>query len=204
MIQNIIFDFGNVLIPIEPRRTEKAFTQLGASPSLWEQTELFQKLEIGQIEPKAFLTAIQPHFFRKTILTRDIRAAWNALLDPLPEENIQLLKKYRPNYRLFLLSNTNALHIDHIRETAGPFLYRQFYRQFEKVYYSQEVGLRKPEADMYRKVLEENQLKPEETLFIDDKTENTVAAEALGISVWHLKTGREKISDLGKVLSAHH
>lgn len=204
MIQNIIFDFGNVLIPINPERTRSALAELGALPSLWEREELFQQLETGKVEPEAFLKAMQPYFFRKTIFTHDIRSAWNALLDPLPEESLKLTKKYRKNYRLYLLSNTNAIHIEHIRQTAGPFLYRQFYKQFEKVYYSQEVGLRKPEAAIYRKVLKENELKPQETLFIDDKKENISAATALDMPTWHFDPLQEKITDLGKVLSKHH
>lgn len=204
MIQNIIFDFGNVLIPIKPQRTQAALKNLGALPSLWDQEELLQQLEIGALPPKAFFKAVQPYFFRKTIFATDIKNAWNALLEPLPEGSLKLVKKYRKDHRLFLLSNTNAIHIDNIQRKAGPFLYGQFFRQFEKVYYSHEMGLRKPDPAIYRKVLEENGLKPEETLFIDDKEENTEAAAALEMHTWHFLPGKEKISDLGKVLSAHH
>lgn len=203
MIKNIILDFGAVLIPIDESKTWQAFKSLGADVILQDQTEIFYSYETGKISSKEFLAKIQPFFFRKIFLP-DLAQAWNALLSPLPEDNIQLLKRLRKDYRLFLLSNTNDLHIKAIKETAGPFLYNQFIKQFEKVYFSYEVGLRKPDKAIFEKVLSDNDLKAEETFYVDDGKQHIKTAREMGIHTWHLEPDVDHISDLDKVLSEHH
>lgn len=203
MIKNIIFDFGGVLLPINEERTSKSFKRLGARKELALQHQIFHRYEKGEVSTKEFLKEIQAFFFRKIILN-DLATAWNDLLTPLPEESVKLLKGLTKNYRLFLLSNTNELHIRSIKETAGPFLYHQFIRQFEKVYYSYEMGMRKPDADIYQKVLKENKLLPEETLYVEDGQKHIETAENLGIHTWHFNPEEDSLSDLDKVLSELH
>jgi putative hydrolase of the HAD superfamily len=85
----------------------------------------------------------------------------------------------------------------------GPFGYGNFLRQFHGIYYSHHMGMRKPEAAFFEKVLTDQKLKAESVLFIDDTDENIRAAENLGINCWHFKPEKDSLSDLGKVLSAH-
>lgn len=203
MIKNIIFDFGAVLVPIDESKTWKAFKNLGAKKELEEQSDIFKSYETGNTSTTDFLKKIQPFFFRKIFLP-DLADAWNALLSPLPEENLELLKKLKKDYRLFLLSNTNELHINRIRQEAGPFTYKQFTRQFEKVYYSHEVGMRKPNAEIYQHVLKENDLEADETFYVDDGKQHTKSAAKLGIHTWHFDPDTEEISDLDKALSELH
>lgn len=203
MIKNLFFDFGAVLLPIKESLSKEAFKSLGALDSLAEQKALFESFEVGAISEEEFLAALQPHFFRKKIFKGDLKAAWNAwCYAPIPAEHIALLKNWRKDYRLFLLSNTNALHIQHIRKQSGLFTYQQFLRQFEQVYYSHEIGLRKPDPAFYLKVLEDHQLEPEECFFIDDKEENVLAATELGIHTWHFKPKKDKLQDLGRRLKS--
>ncbi len=203
MIKNIILDFGGVLIPIDENKTWDAFIDLGANEELSLQTAIFQQYETGKISTKQFLKKIQPYFFRKIFLN-DLSEGWNALLDPLPQENINFLKKLKKDYRIFLLSNTNELHISAIKQTAGLFNYAQFTKQFEKVYYSHKVGMRKPDAEIFKMVLEENDLVPEETFYVDDGKQHIESAKELGIKTWHFNPGEDSIRGLGKVLSTHH
>ncbi|MGB0176765.1 MAG: HAD-IA family hydrolase, partial [Owenweeksia sp.] len=152
-----------------------------------------------------FLQQIQPHFFRKKIFPGDLAKAWNAMLyTRLPQEVIDQLKSWKKKYRLFLLSNTNDLHISEIKAAAGPFDYGIFIKQFEKVYYSYEMGERKPSPKIFNRVLEENELKAEETFYIDDGKKNTDAAKKLGIHTWHFDQHEDSILDLDKVLSKRH
>ncbi len=205
MIKNIIFDFGAVLIPIDESKTWESFRELGAMDSLRDQKELFKKYETGKIETPEFLKQLQPHFFRKKIFPGDLAKAWNAMLyTRLPGEVIDQLKKWKGDYRLFLLSNTNDLHIEEIKSVAGPFDYKMFLKQFEKVYYSYEAGQRKPSSKIFKRVLEENELVAEETFYIDDGKKNTDAAKKLDIKVWHFDPQEDSILDLDKVLSKHH
>ncbi len=203
MIKNIILDFGGVLIPIDERRTWDAFSALGAKKELKDQTETFQDYETGKISTNQFLKKIQPHFFR-TIFLQDLADAWNALLDPLPKDVTFFLKRLNKDYRVFLLSNTNELHISAISETAGPFEFTQFLKQFEKVYYSHETGLRKPDPKIFKKVMKDNGLVVEETFYVDDGEQHIESAKKLGIQTWHFNPKKDSIRDLGKVLSKHH
>lgn len=202
MIKNVIFDFGAILIPIDMPRTWKSFEQLGAKDDLREQKEVFHQYETGKTATADFVKELQPHFFRKKIFPGDIQAAWNSMLDPLQDEIIPFLKKIKKNHRIFLLSNTNELHVNHIKTVAGPFLYKRFISQFEEVYYSHEVGMRKPDAEIFEKVLKDNELTAEETFFVDDTKKNTVAAAELGIHTWHFKPGEDDIQDLPAKLKA--
>ena len=202
MIKNIIFDFGAVLIPIDESRTWQEFESLGATKDLAHQEETFHSFEKGELSKEKFLKKIQPYFFRK-IFPPELASGWNAMLKPLPSDRKDFLKKLKKEYRIFLLSNTNELHIAHIKSVAGPFEYKQFTAQFEKVYYSHELGMRKPDSEIYEMVLKENDLKPEETLYVDDGKKHISNAKKLGIKTWHFDPDEDDINDLDKVLSKH-
>lgn len=106
----------------------------------------------------------------------------------IPEGNHELLLKLKDKYRTFLLSNINAIHYDYIMD----YLKREFGfdgndHLFEKVYYSHLMGKRKPNADIFEQILQENNLKPEETLFIDDSPQHLATAEKLGMQVFLMK-----------------
>ncbi len=202
MIKNLILDFGAVLLPLDTTKTDQAFKDLGALESLSKQNETFELFETGKVSGEQFLRDLQPHFFRKKIYPGDLKKCWNAMLGDLPEDLIPLLKKLKKNYRLFLLSNTNQFHIDHIRQSAGPFLYKQFISQFDQVYYSHEVGLRKPDPAIFENILKEHQLEPSETLYVDDTRQHVKAAKALGIKGWHFKPEEHEIEDLTEKIAS--
>ena len=120
-----------------------------------------------------------------------IQKAWNALLIRFPAERIELLKKLRQKYRLFLLSNTNAIHVVEFQKIySNTFQNGSLVDLFDKVYYSNEIGMRKPNAEIYEFVLKDSQLLPEETLFIDDSLPNVEGAKQVGIQAIHLKPGQ--------------
>lgn len=199
MPKNLLFDFGAVLIPIDAKLSYKAFEALGAQKELENQQELFHKVERGDLDSDAFLKALQPYFFRKNIFKKDLAAAWNALChEPIPSDNIALLKRLRKKgFKLFLLSNTNDLHLQKIKENSGRFDYGQFLKQFDGIYFSHEMGHRKPEPAFYKQVLKKEKLKAEDCFFIDDREENIEAAEKLGIKGHHFNPDTE---DLAAVL----
>ena len=69
--------------------------------------------------------------------------------------------------------------------------YSKFYNLFDKVYYSHEIGVRKPHSESFRLVLDENNLKEKEVLFIDDSPQHIEGAKELGIHTYHLKDNEE-------------
>jgi len=200
MVKNILFDFGAVLIPIDQSLTNEAFKELGANEDLINQNKIFHTYEKGEISTDEFLNKIRPFFFRK-IFKPDLAKAWNALLpEPIPDENIRLIQRLKKEYQLFLLSNTNELHINSIKETTGMFSYSKFIRQFDHVYYSYEMGMRKPNKNIFQKVIKNQKIKPEETLYVDDNKANIATGESLGFKTWHFDPEADSILQINKHL----
>ena len=195
MIKNIIFDFGDIFINLDKTATLKSFQKLGLTTHTNEHIQLEQAYEKGEISTESFLQSCQK-FTNPEVTTNQIQCAWNAILLDFPKQRLAFLKnlKNNHNYRLFLLSNTNALHIDSIIKNV-PF-YEEFKNCFEVFYLSHEIGMRKPNLDIFEFVLFQNKLLPHETLFIDDTLENIQAAEKLGIQTWHLQVEKQDVSEL--------
>lgn len=128
---------------------------------------------------------------------RALTDAWNAMLLPFPKNHLPLLEALGVGYRIFLLSNTNALHIrcveqDFQRRFPG---HKPFLQHFEKAYLSHELHLRKPQPEIYTHVLNDAGLRPDETLFVDDRAENIAAATALGLHTY-LHPANTSLTDL--------
>ncbi len=201
MPKHLLFDFGVVIIPIDQSLSYTAFEKLGAFPELGDQSELFEKLERGDLSTDQFLESIQSFFFRKNIFKKDLAAAWNAMCyAPIPNDTLRLLKRLSRHYNLYLLSNTNAMHIQKIKDTCGPFQYRQFTSLFKGIHYSHEMGSRKPEASFFQQVLKKHKLKAEDCFFIDDREENVEAAQELGIETLLFNPETGSLEDLPKLL----
>jgi putative hydrolase of the HAD superfamily len=196
MIKNIVFDFGDVFINLEKSATIRELMKLGVLEVTKEMIDTYQSYEVGGISTEEFVsrfTKLYPH-----ISDQQFVDAWNAILKDFPLHRLKFLKELNAinQFRLFLLSNTNELHISWIQSDWGMDLYNEFKNCFEKFYLSHEIQLRKPNVDIYEFVLQENKLKPEETFFIDDTKENTDTAKQLGIHVWNIDPETEDIVDL--------
>ena len=126
----------------------------------------------------------------------EIRAAWNLVIGDFPLERLEFLQMLSGRYKMFLLTNTDQIHIAHFEELVGPTFAGDFYRCFEKVYYSYEMGMRKPDVEIFNYIIRKHDLSPKRTLFIDDKKENTDAAKQAGLQVWNLQVGSEDVVDL--------
>jgi len=194
MINAIIFDFGDIFINLNNQAVENAFSSLGLTEWNNDLKKLNILFETGKISEKDFLNGIKNHVPSAT--TEQIRDAWNTILDDFPLYRLEFLQMLSQKYRLFLLSNTDAIHIDTFEHKVGMSFFSDFYQCFEKVYFSHELGLRKPEAAIFNHVIKTHDLSPKRTLFIDDKKENTDSASSLGLQTWHLKVGQEDIVDL--------
>ena len=151
-IDTLIFDFGGVIINLDYSKPVDEFKKLGISDSkkLYskeEQTSLFDSLECGQISDEKFLNEI-----RKKSNTNDlelIKKAWNSILLNIPEERVHLLKKLSLKYKIYLLSNTNSIHLNEIISAYGEKKWRNFISIFNEVYFSNQIGMRKPNEDVF-------------------------------------------------------
>lgn len=195
-VQHIIFDLGGVIIDIDPHLSFRALSDFyrGDQPGeklLTENVTLFLDFEKGLISSEDFRSGIRSLTLNNALSDQEIDDAWNKMLLNIPAERFAVLEKIRPDYQLFVLSNTNAIHVPAfnkiVEKSSGKADIGHF---FDKVYFSHEMELRKPEEQIYRQLLDENQLAPQKTLFIDDRLENIEAAASLGMQTFHVKEGK--------------
>ncbi len=199
-IQNIIFDFGGVVLDIDPNMTMRELENLGIKNTEVFMTPDFQenvinKFERGIITPEQFRQKVR-EALEAELTDQEIDEAWNALLLDIPKERIAVLKATKENYRMFLLSNSNEIHYDvYVRDLQLRFGFREFDQLFDKSYFSFDLHLSKPNPEIFEFVLNQHQLVPEETLFIDDTLEHILAARKLGMKTYHLQKP-ERLRDI--------
>lgn len=185
-VANILFDFGNVIIDID---IPGAIDRIAAfrSPKVSEETydrelrKLVMKYEVDAISTDLFINGILKYTDHK-VQARDVIMAWNSMLVTLPEYRLTMLESLKHEFGLFMLSNTNYLHIewvhDHLRKTHHVEDFES--RYFDVVYYSHLIKARKPDPEAFQYVIRDAMITPGKTLFIDDNEDNIAAASALG------------------------
>jgi len=194
MINTIIFDFGDIFINLDKQATLDALEKLGLKAWNEDLDRLNVQFEKGEIQQEDFLLGIQKHVPNASI--NEVLDAWNAVLLDFPLYRLEFLQKLSKKYRLFLLSNTDSIHIETFEQENGASFYSDFYQCFEKVYFSFEIEMRKPDAEIFNYLIQKHELSAKNTLFVDDKKENTDAALSLGLHVWHLQVGQEDVINL--------
>ncbi len=199
-IKNLIFDYGGVIMDIRPMTYIEEVIRLGATNvqemhDAFMRDQVFRRFETGKLSPAEFRDLVRG-FLSNHASDADIDHAWNLILGEIPPHRIEFLRSVRTKYRIFLLSNTNPVHYDFYQEYA-----RKTYglpsldSLFDKAYFSFQIGMYKPDHDIFHFVLKDSGLKPEETAFIDDMKENVEASVECGIQGIHLTPGTE-ITDL--------
>jgi len=199
-IDSIIFDLGGVILTLDMPRAEQKFTSLGVKDynALFRNgnvSAFFREYEVGTINNEAFLESLRK-LANLPLQDVELIEAWNAMLGIFPPERIELLKQLRNRYRLFLFSNTNALHLDAFRKMHTDTFNTHFDDYFEKAYYSHTLGMRKPDKTSYEHIIQEQKLDPSRTVFIDDSLPNIEGAVSAGLHGLHVKPGTT-ILDLG-------
>lgn len=203
-IQNIIFDLGEVIVDLDFSKTEKAFHKLFPNLkndiySYQMQTPIFDELEIGKISPEDFRLFLKS-LVNENLADKDINAAWNAMLINIPSRKLNLVQNLRKHYKTFVLSNTNEIHIQYVNQFLLPKHHLNSLDEvFDFVYYSHEIGKRKPHKEAFTFIIETHKIKASSCLFIDDKLENIETAKELGMFTWHL-TNRENLYQLEKYI----
>ena len=198
-IKNIVFDLGGVLVDLDFKAAinglQKAgFANVKEQLQAFDRDGIFQKFELGEMTAEEFRTAIRENSSVE-LTDEEVDALWNAMLLEVPREKLELILHLRGKYMVYLLSNTNSIHWDYVCKNA--FNYRGFRVKdyFEETFLSYEMHLAKPDKAIFEKVLQDANLLPEETLFIDDSEANCKAAEEVGIHAHHYHIG----DDLSKI-----
>lgn len=185
-ISTVIFDLGGVILNLNQDLTLKAFEQLGADlHKVNFQSPVFTDFETGKIGAQEFRNQIRT-FLKQEVTDAAIDEVWNAMLLDIPEHRIKAIEQLRKTHRIYLLSNTNSIHIDafntYFKQQFEP---ERWVQLFDKIYYSYEIGLRKPNTDIYEYVTADIQMQPEHCLFIDDSLANINGAADAGLKTIH-------------------
>lgn len=189
-IKNIIFDYGNVIFLLDFKKLREGWKSLSIEDpdkffSHGVQDPIFDKFDRGLVGVTEFRDFLRTKIGNPDLTDQEIDAAWNSLLLGVDEGTHELLADLNKKYRTFLLSNINPIHYGYIMNyLKNEFGFENNDHLFEKTYYSHLIGIRKPDRAIFEKVLNENGLKPEETLFIDDIAANLEPAKALGIQTF--------------------
>lgn len=186
----LIFDLGGVIINLDYNRTIHAFEDLGMGNfhevySQAAQTNLFDDLETGKISAQRFINSLLP-YLRSGTTPNMVVHAWNAMILNVPIEKLQLLTELKEKYPVYLLSNTNELHVPVVRREWAKVTSLPMEHYFNRIFFSNEVHLRKPDRSIFEYVCSEEGLNPARTLFIDDSIQHIRGAEEFGLQTIHL------------------
>lgn len=200
-VDAVILDFGGVLYDIDYDAPARAFEALGMDDfkgiySQAAQTDLFDRLEVGRIGNTDFLEALKAYTPSGTTLD-EVLEAWNVILLGIPKERIDFVHRLRARYRTFLLSNTNAIHVEEFEKDIDRTMGLPYFRSaFEAIHYSNVLGRKKPYPETYLHVCELHGLSPDRTLFIDDSVQHVQGALSAGLHAYHLELPAEEIREL--------
>jgi glucose-1-phosphatase len=191
-LKNIIFDLGGVIINLSVSSTINAFAK--ASGHSTEKiaslvhSRQFMDYEKGLITDDEFRTHIRS-ILNWNASADEIDQCWNAMLGDIPLERLALLEKLKKDYRIFLLSNTNEIHLKKFNqilfETSGK---AQMDEYFHRAYYSHRMKMRKPDVEIFEFVLNDNKLQASQSLFLDDNLSNIQGAAQAGIKTFHVES----------------
>jgi len=198
MIKTLIFDFGDVFINLDKQGAmDNALQLFNMSVFQEDMIDTNIQYEIGRITSSEFINFYKDKF--PYLSVKQIVDAWNYIIKDFPAHRLEFAKKLADNkeYNLILLSNTNEMHIDFIKENV--LFYNEFKNCFDKFYLSHEIHLRKPNTDIYNFVLSENDLNTNECLFIDDTKDNTDTAYKLGLHTWNIDETKEDVVNLFEI-----
>lgn len=191
-IKNIVFDFGGVIIDIDPPQCVEAFHQLGFGKAeeligKYRQGGVFLELEQGNVSSEVFCQTIR-HETSQPVTDEQILRAWNSILLGIDPKKLRKLEELHTHYKLYLLSNTNILHW---RATASMWGGKKPRDYFDDLFLSFEMHLSKPDKEIFRSVVNRAGILPHETLLVDDSETNCAVARSLGWQTHCVQPGED-------------
>jgi len=200
-IDTLILDLGGVLIDVDYAGSARAFKDLGYPDfeglyTKAKQTDLFDRFETGVLSPAGFRDAVRG-LLGGDLSDSDIDRSWNAMLGSIPAERIALVQRLKAHFPVLLLSNTNAIHVPAFEAiVARENGITDFKGLFHGAYYSCELGMRKPNTDIFHHVVALHGADPARTLFIDDSPQHVEGARKAGLLAEHLDLDKEDVVGL--------
>ncbi|MGL6021685.1 MAG: HAD-IA family hydrolase [Chitinophagaceae bacterium] len=200
-VKNILFDLGNVIIPICPEKTFDAFVELGFKGEYEDVYKLpiFKQYEKGEVSTDLFLKNLQ-EVLSQHQKVQHIADAWNSMIMEFDKINFLFLNSFKKKFKLLLVSNTNDLHTACFEPKVLQTTQYDIEYFFHNIYYSQVVGMRKPDQNIFYHIIEKENISTQETLFIDDSWENICTAKKLGFQTIYFT---EDTTELNNVINKY-
>ena len=200
-ITTLIFDLGGVLVDLDIDQCIMNLKQLGLKNfeqlmGNFGQKGFFLEFEKGQISKEQFRNEIRK-LSNQSLTDEQIDGAWSSFLCEIPMQKLEMLVELKDKFRLLLLSNTNPIHVEGSVPAEFAKIGKKVSDIFDKCYLSYEMGMAKPNADIFEALLSDAGVKAEECLFLDDGMKNIEQAGHLGIQTY-LVDPREDLSFLLK------
>jgi glucose-1-phosphatase len=200
-VKNVILDLGGVLLDINPQKTFSALKRI-LSPEesvsiQWDEIpEIVLAMETGRWKKHEFIDHLKK-VCKPDVIEEEMVDAWCAMILEFPHDRVEMVKSLSEKYQVFLLSNTNILHIKYFEKEFKNRYHISLHQLFSKVYYSSEIGYRKPDIDSFLYVLNDAGIKAEETIMVDDREDNCIMAESIGMHSLKVpeKSGLEAVID---------
>jgi HAD superfamily hydrolase (TIGR01509 family) len=195
-IKNIIFDLGKVLLNLDFNASIVAFQKLGLKTDVLDSKQaysdpVFYELEVGKVTPEEFCNRVRKVIQNPDSTDLQIEDAWYSMILDIPASRVKVVQELSKNYKIYLFSNTNKIHIERLHRAFKTEHGIDFPSLFVKDYYSHEIHERTPDLSSYQKVIELAGINPEESIFIDDLEKNIIGAQQSGLKTFWLKEGME-------------
>lgn len=188
MIKNIVFDFGGVIADLDKQKAVEAFKSLGIQEAEkyldpYLQSGAFLEVENGKTDAAGFIAAMQELSGRELSFAQ-VQDAWLAFITGISRKKLDYILSLRDrHYNTYLLSNTNPFIMDWACSERFPWgLPLDAY--FDKMYFSYKAGFTKPDERIFKYMLEDSGIKPDETLFVEDGKANIDTAGKLGFRTY--------------------
>ena len=205
MVRHLIFDMGGVVFDLGYEQAVRRFEEIGVSDARIQldpciQSGIFGDLEGGRISCEEFRQGLSARIGRD-LTAEQCAYAWKGYILDLPQRNLNKLLDLRSRgYRLFLLSNTNPFITQWAHSPQFSPAGRPMDDYFDRLYFSCDLKMMKPDPAIFQYVLDAEGLDPAETLFIDDSPRNTEAAARLGIRTMCPRNNADWTADIENYL----
>ncbi len=198
-IKVLLFDLGGVIIDIDPSITINALKSMSKKSSedfnvldykyYKEESSLlnfFFEYEKGNINDDKFRNGIRK--FANLDLSNDkIDHIWNYVIVKINQDLLDVVLSLKNRYKIMILSNTNFIHKVYYDKLVVDIYGKTLKQLFDKVFYSYEIRSRKPELEIYQKVIDESSYSGKEILFFDDMKENLEIPKVIGMKTHHVE-----------------
>lgn len=207
MIKNILFDMGGVIFIQDTPTAFERFRAAGIDTDFYMsahgQKEFMLDFELGKIDMNQFCIEMAKAAGREYISKEEAQYCWQGFFKEAPIERLHALLELKERYHLGLLTNTNPCMMEFTDSEQLSADRLPISHYFHSLFRSYEMGLYKPDKEIYLMALERDGMLPEETLFVDDAIKNIEGACAVGIHGLHVPTNEDWRPALAEYLRTH-